>query len=111
MNSFLKKIVLITLIVFLIYSLSRNILDYQKKISFFEGYKEELIKEREKNKKLKSDILKSQDYYSIEKNIRQKLNVIRPKEIAIILPKPSPTPTPSPKIKKSPPQQWLELFW
>lgn len=111
MAKFVRKLILTTLVAFLIYSLSKNIFNYQKKFVFFEDYKKGLQKELEKNKKLKSEILKSQDYHVIEKNIRQKLNLIKPNEIAIILPKITPTPSLTPIIKKPPYQQWLELFF
>jgi len=110
MFNFIKNVVIVILITILIYSLSRTILDYKKKFSFFEQYKIERQEQINKNKKLKSEVLKNQDYHTVEKNIRQKLNLLRPNEIAIILPKITPTPSPAPKIKKPPYQQWWELF-
>lgn len=106
-----KKITLFLLTLFLIYSLSKNIIDYQKKIAFFETYQKELQKEQEKNKKLKSDIIKNYDYHTVEKDIRQKLNLLQPDEFAIMLPQPSPTPTPMNIPKKSVPKQWRDLFF
>jgi len=47
----------------------------------------------------------------VEKNIRQKLNLLKPNEIAIILPKITPTPSPTPIIKNPPYQQWWKLFF
>lgn len=111
MVNFIKNMAIFIFITILIYSLSRSIFNYKKKFSFFEDYQKERHKELEKNKKLKSDILKNQDYYTVEKNIRQKLNLLKPGEIAIILPKITPTPSPTPLIKKWPYQQWVELFW
>ncbi len=111
MINFIKKAAIFLFMGFLIYSLSQNIFEYQKKFSFFEDYKKEQQKELEKNKKLKSDILKNQDYYTLEKNIRQKLNLQKPNEIAIILPKITPSPSPTPLIEKPPYQQWVKLFW
>lgn len=111
MAKFVRKLILTTLVAFLIYSLSKNIFDYQKKFVFFEDYKKGRQKELEKNKRLKSDIVKNQDYYTVEKNIRQKLNLLKPNEIAIILPKITPSPSPTPVIKKPSYQQWFELFF
>lgn len=111
MINFTKKITISFLLFFLIYSLSKNIFDYKEKLNLYQDYKKNYQKELEKNKKLKTEILKSQDYYFLEKNIRQKLNLLQPNEIAIILPKPTPTPFPTPKVKKPIYQQWLELFF
>lgn len=108
---FIKKTLLYVIVVFLIYSLSKNILDSQKKISFFEAYQKELQKEQEKNKKLKKDIIKNYDYYTVEKDIRQKLNLLQPDEFAIIVPHPSPIPTPTLTPIKSSSQQWRDLFF
>lgn len=99
------------ILVFLIYSLTKNILDYQKKISFFENYQKDLQKEREKNKQLKSDMIKNHDYYTVEKNIRQKLNLLQPDEFAIIISRPSPSPAPTKMPMKSSLQQWEDLFF
>jgi cell division protein FtsB len=111
MSKLIKKAVIFFFIIFLIYYFSQNILDYKKKFNFYENYKKDYQDELEKNKKLKSEILKNQDYYTIEKNIRQKLNLLRPNEIAIILPQTTPTPSPAPKIEKPVCQQWIELFF
>lgn len=106
-----KKITLFLLTLFLIYSLSKNIIDYQKKIAFFETYQKELQKEQEKNKKLKSDIIKNYDYHTVEKDIRQKLNLLQPDEFAIILPQTSPAPASAHTQKKSSQEQWRDLFF
>ncbi len=94
----------------LIISLTRNIFDYQKKIQFYKTYKEAYQKEEKKNLQLKSAIQKSTDYYSIERAIREKLNLLKPGEIALILPSKPPTPIPTPVIKKLVWQQWIDLF-
>ncbi|HLD26809.1 MAG TPA: septum formation initiator family protein [Patescibacteria group bacterium] len=107
----IKKTIFFIITLFLIYSLSKNILDYQKKILFFEAYQKELHKEQEKNKKLKSDIIKNYDYYTVERNIRQKLNLLQPNEFALILPQPSPTPKPIYTQKKTSLEQWQNLFF
>lgn len=96
--------------IFLIYALSKNIVDYQKKITFFEKYKQELATEQEKNKQLKSGIAASKDYYSVEANIRQKLDLFKPDEIAVIIPRPTPSPHPTPQPQRPPSQLWWQLF-
>lgn len=106
-----KKTFICVIAVFLIYSLTKTILDYQKKISFFENYQKDLQKEREKNKQLKSDMVKNHDYYTVEKNIRQKLNLLQPDEFAIIMSRPTPTPVPLKTPTKSSQQQWWDLFF
>lgn len=107
----IKNALLFIAAVFLIYSLSKNIFGYQKKILFFQNYQKELQQEKEKNKQLKSNIVKSYDYYTVEKNIRQKLNLLQPDEIAVIIPKVSPTPMPYPTPAQSIPAQWWNLFF
>lgn len=106
----IKKIAVIFLLIFLFYSLISNLFNYQKKFQFYKDYNKDYQDLLEKNKKLKMEILKNQDYYTIERNIREKLNLLRPNEVAIILPKTTPTPSPSPKPQKPVYQQWLELF-
>lgn len=97
-------------LLFLLYSLTQGIFNYQKKMGFFEDYKKDYVKEVDKNKKLKSEIVKRDDYDIVEKDIRTKLNLLKPGEVAIILPRLSPTPTPTPEVKKPPAVQWWELF-
>lgn len=110
MLKILKKVAFFIVSVILIYSLTQRIFSYQKKIEFFQDYKSDLEAEREKNKKLKSQVLRRQDYYTVEKDIRQKLNLLKPDEIAILLPRSTPSPTPTPEIIKPPAIQWWELF-
>lgn len=107
----IKKTFICVIAVFLIYSLTKNILDYQKKISFFENYQKDLQNEREKNKQLRSDTVKNHDYYTVEKNIRQKLNLLQPDEFAIIMSRPTPSPAPTKTPIKPSLQQWKDLFF
>lgn len=110
MLKYLKKIAFYIVVAGLIYSLVQSILNYQKKIQFFQNYKKDYQTQVDKNKKLKSESLKRQDYYTVEKDIREKLNLLQPDEIAIILPHPTPSPTPTPEVKKPPFRQWWDLF-
>lgn len=107
----IKNTIFFLLAFFLISSLLKNIIDHQKKIKFYEDYQKDYQREKDKNKKLKSDLAKSQDYYTVEKNIRNKLNLLKEDESLLILPKITPMPTAIPKIKKSIPRQWWDLFF
>lgn len=110
-SSFIKKTLFFFLTLFLVYSLIKNFQDYQKKISFYNNKNQDLQKEQEKNKKLKSDILKSQDYYTTEKKIRQNLNLLKPDEIALIIMGPTISPVPTPTPFYSIHKQWWRLFF
>ncbi|EKE13803.1 MAG: hypothetical protein ACD_12C00810G0001, partial [uncultured bacterium] len=90
----LKNTFLLFLAIFLIFPLSKNVFDYLKKIKFYDEFQKDYQKEMEKNKKLKSEIAKTKDYYTVEKNIRDKLNLLKNDEISLILPKIVPFPTP-----------------
>lgn len=107
----IRNAVLTIIGVFLLYSLSKTLLDYRKKISFYDEYTNEYQTELQKNKKLKSTNIKSQDYYSVERNIREKLNLSKPGEAVVLIPKISITPTPTPTLAKPVYQQWAELFF
>lgn len=107
----IKKIVIFLLLVFFFSSLSKNLLDYGKKIQFYQDFKDNYDKEKKRNMELKTDILKESDPTEIEKTIRNKLNLLKPDEVAIILPQPTPTPilitpTPIPNYLK-----WWKAFF
>ena len=100
----------ILFLLFLVSSLTKNIVDYQKKLQFYEDYKTGFESEKKRNITLKTEVLKNSDLNEIEKTLRNKLNLLKPDEIAIIVPKPTPTvliitPTPLPTWK-----QWKDLF-
>ncbi len=95
---------------FLLYSLTKNFFSYKDKVAFYEDLQEEHKKEENRNKKLKSDIQKGSDYYYVERNIREKLNLLQEDETAIIIPPITPTPTPTPIVIKKPYQQWADLL-
>lgn len=108
--AFIKKILFTLLIIFLFFSLTKNFFDFQKNKQFYQGYKDNYEKERKKNIELKTTMLKKSSFYEIEKIIRNKLNLLRPGELAIIIPSPAISPSP---IPVSPPpvyQQWLNIF-
>lgn len=95
---------------FLLYSLTKNFFSYKDKVTFYRNLQEEHDKEENRNKKLKSDIQKGSDYYSVERNIREKLNLLQEDEIALIIPPITPTPTPTPLVVRKPYEQWVDLF-
>ena len=90
----LRKIVFSLFIIFLFTSLTRSYFEYQKNIKFYKSYQESYEKEKKKNITLKTEVLKQGDKYEIEKTIRNKLNLLKENEVALIIPEPSPTPTP-----------------
>lgn len=95
----------------LIVSLSKNIVDYRKKVTFYKTYQEEYQKQVKKNTQLKGEIAKNNDYYLLEEKIRSQLNLLKEDEVAIILPQPTLSPSPTPEVHKPPYRQWVELFW
>lgn len=95
---------------FLIYSLSKTVLDYRKKLQFYEEYKQEYNKKKGENSALKSAIIKNQDADALEREIRNRLNRSRPGEYVVVMPATSPQPTPRPTEYKSIPHQWIEIF-
>ncbi|MEI6533474.1 MAG: septum formation initiator family protein [Candidatus Roizmanbacteria bacterium] len=99
------------LIIFLLSSLTSNFYEYRKNMTFYEDYKKEYELEQKKNTELHTKIIKNSDKTEIEKTIRDKLNLLRKGEIAIIIPPPSPTPTifqptPAPIY-----QQWINVMF
>ena len=95
----LKKLGIAVFLLFLFFSLTKNIFDYRKTLEFYDSFKKDYEAERKKKISLQTKILKSRDVNEIEKTIRNKLNLLKPGEIAVIIPSPTltPTPTPSPK--------------
>lgn len=106
-----KKIVFLIGAFGLIYSLGRSIFDYHDKLNFYKAYQDQYNQALQKRLKLKSEIAKAADYYVVERSIREKLNLLQPDEMTIILPQPTVNPTPMPEVKKPALKQWVELFW
>jgi cell division protein FtsB len=99
------------LFLFLISSMTKNFFEYRKNYSFYEDYKREYEQEKQKNSSLKTQILKSSDPNQLEKIIRNKLNLLKPNEVSVIIPIPSPTPklvTPTPAPPYS---EWWNVFF
>ncbi len=107
----LRNIVLVGLLIFLFFSLIKNLFDYQSKLSFYQSYKDNYEAEKKENIELKTQIVKKNSVNEVEKTIRNDLNLLRPNEVAIIIPSPTPepnllTPTPEPPYLK-----WWRLFF
>jgi len=106
-----KRIFTIIILTFLFFSLTKNIFDYKKTISFYQGFKQEYEKEKKRKIELKTNILKSKDPYEIEKILRNKLNLLKEGEIAIIIPDPIPTPKQRKQPSKPIFKQWMEALF
>lgn len=107
----LKNVIIGLVVIFIFFSLVKNIFDYQKKLLFFEEFKKEAKNEQDKNTALKTAVLKSGDINKIEKTIRDKLNLSKKGEEVVILARPTPTPvvitpTPAPVWR-----QWWGVFF
>ncbi len=107
----LKRIFIFVILIFLFFSLTKNIFDYKKTIEFYNSFKKDFETESKRKISLKTQILKSKDPYEIEKIIRNKLGLLRKDEIAIIIPNPTPTPK-TQKPKQIPTyKQWIETLF
>lgn len=111
MIKIIKTTIAIIFFFFLLSVLTKNIWDYKNKISFYQQYQKDYQEELIRNKELKSEVLKSQDRYFLEKEIRKKLNLIRPNEITVIIPKKELIITPTLSVTKPIKSRWLELFF
>lgn len=105
-----RNVILIFFVLFFFSSLTRNFFEYQKNMSFYQSYKNDYENEKKKNIELKTQVLKSNDPSEIEKTIRNKLNMLKPSEVSIMVadPTPSPvqlTPTPQPNY-----DEWWHTF-
>ena len=107
----LRKLVFFLLLLFFFSSLTKNLFDYKNKVAFYQNYLNDYEKEKKRNITLKTQFLKKSDTYELEKTIRNKLNLLKEGEVAIILPQPTPTPiiiTPTPLPNW---QQWKQVFF
>jgi cell division protein FtsB len=99
------------ILLFILYVLTRNVFDYTDKLRYYEQYKELYNKEKNQNLKLKTQIAKQNDPSELEKTIREKLNLLRPDEVDILLPSPTPTP-PSYSPTEAPNWiKWRDVFF
>ncbi len=107
---YIKKGLFLILFLFLTLSFIKNAFEFWKNQNFYASYKIEYEEAKKTNTQLKTEKLRKSDLNEIEKTIRNKLNLMKENEIAIIIPVPSPSPTiiptPTPLIY----QQWVHLF-
>lgn len=97
----IKNLLGYAIIVFLIFSLTKNITQYQQTVQLYEGYKLEYEQVQKRHIQLKTEIIKSRDQYEQEKIMRNELGLQKPGETTIIVPRPTaipPTPTPTPEV-------------
>ena len=106
----LKKIPLILLMLFFFYALTKNFFEYKKNIKFYQDYKQSYEKEKKRNIQLKTQVLKNSDPAEVEKTIRNKLNLLKPDEIAVIIPNPTPTPAVVTPTLAPVYEQWINVF-
>ncbi|MDH7476020.1 MAG: septum formation initiator family protein [Microgenomates group bacterium] len=106
-----KKIIFFLLLIFLFTSLTRSFFEYRKNLQFYQEYKQSYEKEKKNNLTLKTEILKKSDLNEIEKTIRNKLNLSKPNEMAVIIPNPTATPTPAISPTLPVYQQWWRLYF
>lgn len=106
----IRNIIITFVALLLLVSLSKNILSYKDKRAFFNEYGHEYKAELYTNKKLKSELKKSSDSYVVEKEIREQLQLLKPNEVAVILPNITIQPTPTPTPVKKPYEEWRDLL-
>lgn len=107
----MRKIVFFIVLFFLVVSLIRNVTDYQRNMSFYDQTKNNFYKALRKNKELKVHKQASSSPFEVEKNLRNKQNLLRKNEIIVIIPPPQLTPTPIIKPTEAPYRQWMRLFF
>lgn len=106
----IRNVALVIFFFFLLSSFVKNFLDYQNKKAFHDNYKNQYEEEKKRQLELKTELLKKSDLNEVEKIIRNKLGLLKPGEVAVILPQPTPSPvivTPTPKPNW---QQWVDLY-
>ena len=96
---------------FLVVSLIRNVADYQRNLSYYDQIKNNFNKANSENKSLKVHKQADSSPFEIEKNLRNKQNLIRANEVIVIIPSPSAAPTPILRPTEPPYKQWARLFF
>lgn len=107
----MRKLVFFLVLGFLVVSLVGNGLEYQNSLSYHQKTKENLAAAVEKNKELLLKKTTADSAFEIEKNLRNKENLVREGEIMVIVPSPSPTPTPFVAPKRPPYREWIGVFF
>jgi len=106
-----KGFIFALIVIFVVVSLSRNIVSYLQALKFYDAYKSEYEKEQKRNVELKTQILKKSDSFEIERTMRDKLSMSKPGEVVVILPQPTPTPQITPAASKPVYLQWFDVFF
>lgn len=88
-----RTLILGLLSLFFLVSLTRNFFEYRRNLQFYESYKQNYEQVKHRNNELKSELVKNKDPYQVEKTIRDRLNLSKGKEVAVLMNEPSPTPT------------------
>lgn len=106
-----RTILIYIFLAFLFVSLVRNLINYQNKLAFYNGYKNAYEAEKKRNVTLQTQLKEKDDFTQLEEIIRDKLNLLKPGEVAVIIPSPTPTPdltlpTPAPNW-----MQWKNLYF
>lgn len=107
----MRKVAFFIVLFFLVISLIRNTFDYQRNLTFYNQTKENFEKAFAANKDLKVRKQSGSSPFEVEKNLRNKQNLLRKDEIILIIPSPSPLPTPYVRPTEPAPKQWLRLFF
>jgi cell division protein FtsB len=107
----IKKVIFVLFLIFLFSSLLKNIFNYQGRLQFYQDYKKDYENERRRQRELQTAILKKKSAQELEKTIRNKLNLLKADEVAILLP--SPTPPPATITPSSLPNwvKWWQVFF
>jgi cell shape-determining protein MreC len=79
-------------------------------MSFYQGFKNEYQDEKKKNETLKTQLLKNNDSYEMEKTIRNQLNLTKDNEVEVIIPDPTPSPVVVTPTPEPPALQWAHTF-
>jgi hypothetical protein len=104
----IRNIVLTLLFLFFMVAFTRNLFSYQQNLLFYKTFKDDYDATVSRNNKLKSELVKNTDTYQMEKRIRDKLNLARKNETAILLPEPTLQPiSPTPTVVPTYLQWWL----
>ncbi len=107
----IKRLILGLLVIFFLFSLTRNFFEYRRNLEFYEEYRTEYDAAVQRNNELQSELVKAKDPSMVEKTIRNELHMLKDNEVAILIAEPTPTPivlTPTPP---PPHQQWIDLFF
>ncbi|PJC31454.1 hypothetical protein CO051_04115 [Candidatus Roizmanbacteria bacterium CG_4_9_14_0_2_um_filter_39_13] len=106
----IRMLFLYGLVIFFILSLTKNIIEYQKNLSFYTDYRNEFTSEKKRSIELKTQLVKTQDINEFEKIVRNKLNLHKADETIMVIPNPTPTiVTPTPTLLPTY-RRWLNVF-